>query len=107
MPTSIIITLPRDADELRDEIEERLGVEANVYQVPPTYTVDLEQIKLIVEIAAGAAALIKTLLDIKQRYADEDTPTNVTIEKPGKGSVVLDEADEATLRDMVQQQPSK
>lgn len=100
MPTAFI-TLPADADELRAAIEERLGAQGDVYPAPPTYAVDPEQIKLIVEIAVGGATLIKTLLEIKQLYAAQGQPTNVAIEKPGKGSVALDEADEQLLQDLL------
>jgi hypothetical protein len=105
MPTSFIITLPADEDELREEIEERLGAEGDVYPAPPTYAVDSEQIKLIVEIAVGGATLIKTLLEIKQMYAAKGKPTNAEIEKPEKGSVALDEADEALLKQVLLEQP--
>jgi hypothetical protein len=76
MPTSFIITLPTNADELREEIEERLGAQGDVYPAPPTYAVDPEQIKLLVEIAGGGATLIKTLLEIKQMYAATGKPTH-------------------------------
>lgn len=105
MPTSFIITLPVDADELREEIEERLGAQGDVRPAPPTYAVDLEQIKLIVEIAAGSATFIKSLLEIKQMFAAKGKPTNAKIEKPGKGSVALDEADEQLLQELLLKQP--
>ena len=98
LPTAFIVTLPADADDLRDEIEERLGAEGDVYPAPPTYGVDPEQIKLIVEIALGGATLIKTLLEIKQMYAAQGKPTNSEIEKLDKGSVALDETDEQMLQ---------
>ena len=107
MPTSFIITLPADADELRDEIEGRLGAQGNVYRAPSAYAVDPEQIKVIVEIAVGGAAFIKTLLEIKQLYAAQGQPTNAEIEKPGKGSVALDEADEQLLQDLLGEQPPR
>lgn len=105
MPTAFIITLPADADDLRDQIEERLGAQGNVYAAPPTYALDPEQIKLIVEIAVGGATLVKTLLDLKQLYAAKGKRTNAEIEKPGKGSVALNEADEALLQNLFQETP--
>lgn len=88
-------------EALRASISARLGAVATVHPAPQAYTVDLEHIKLIVEIAAGSAAFIKTLLEIKQIYAERGIPTHVTVAKPGKGEVALDQANESLVHDLI------
>ena len=80
-------------------------MEGDLYPAPPTYAIAPEQIKLLVEIVAGGVSLIKTLLGVKQLYAAKGKPTNAKSEKPGKGSVALDEADERLLQELLLEQP--
>lgn len=56
MPRPFVITLPEPDDEFRDAIARALGEDAEIHEHPPDY--GIEEIKLIIEIAAGVSGVI-------------------------------------------------
>lgn len=103
MSTSFKISIPTDAPELRDEIEQQLSAYANVQDAPRAF--DLNEIKMIVEIIAGTTtilangtAIIMALLALKDRFKKQGKRSNIRIAVPGKDDVALDDVDAAILK---------
>ena len=106
MPPSFLISIPKDAPELREEIEQALSAHASVQDAPRAF--GLDEIKMIVEIIAGASsilvngtAIIAFLLMLKDRFKKTGKPSGIRIAVPGKGDVALDDVDEAILKKMI------
>ena len=106
MQPSFVISIPTDEPELREEIEEQLSNCARVNETPRT--MNLDEIKLIVEIIAGGttiaanvAAVVTFLLALKDRFKKQGKPSGIRIAVPGKGDVALDAIDEAILKRMM------
>ncbi len=106
MPPSFLISVPKDAPELHAEIEQQLAAYANVNETPRAF--DLAEIKMIVEIIAGASsilingtAIIAFLLMLKDRFKKTGEPSGIRIAVPGQNDVALDEVDEALLKRMM------
>lgn len=91
-PTRFVVTLPRDAD-LRGAVEAALAPYAEVQRAPASY--NLDEIKLIVEIVAGAtsvlsnvAAVAAVLLAFYQQHRQTpDRPSPIQISQPGDAEV--------------------
>ena len=103
MPTPFVLTLPAGATDLQDEIEQRLAPHAEVHSQPLAF--GLEEIKLIVEIVAGAttvlangAAVATFLLMLKDRAKQTGKPSGIKVGSLGGRSIPLEDADEALLR---------
>lgn len=112
MATPLMITVPATDEELATEIEQRLGRYA--MRQPPK-TLDLETVKLLVEIFAtgmgGVAAsagmavavteVIKNLLDIKKQLEQQGRADEVRVGAPGTRGTPLSQVDEALLRKLL------
>jgi hypothetical protein len=95
MPTPLIITLPVAEPELREQVEALLSPYGEIKEGPRTYTTPevlliLDYIKDGAAIAASAASLIKTLLDLRKDHGKHV--------KIGRPPVPLEQLDEAGLR---------
>ncbi len=106
MSTSFVISIPTENAELREEIEQALSAHARVSDAPRAF--DLNEIKLIVEIVAGAtgilangAAVATFLLLLKDRFKKQGKPSGIRLAAPGKGDIALDEIDAAILKRMI------
>lgn len=114
MTTSFMLSIPADQPELRDEVEATLAAWAQVNEAPRNF-MDLNQIKLIVEIladittvgvgastlAVNATAIITFLLMLKDRYEKSKKPSGIRIAVPGQKDVSLDSVDEAILKKLL------
>ena len=106
MSPSFMISIPAGNAELREEIEEQLSAYARVQDTPRAY--DLNEIKMIVEIIAGAStilvngtAIITFLLLLKDRFKQQGKASGIRIAVPGQKDVPLDGVDEAILKKMM------
>lgn len=77
----IILTLPAGDTELYAELRNQLSGVATVAEAPPSR--DLETIKMIVEIGAGSATFIKTLLDIREKLIRKGKSLDSTLARRG------------------------
>lgn len=106
MSTSFMLSIPTNQAELRDEIEQQLSAFANVNETPRRF--DVNEIKMIVEIIAGASnilvngtAIITFLLLLKDRFKQQGKASGIRIAVPGQKDVPLDGVDEAILKKMM------
>ena len=101
--TVLILALPASDTELQTNLEKQLALYANVQKRPPTF-VDLETIKLIVEVTAGAVGVVKTLLEIKKLRAEAGKNTRIKISQFGRDEeeILLDQADETVLAKLLE-----
>ena len=105
MPTAIVLTLPKDDDQLRAEVEQGLAPYAQIYEPPPSFDLDVNQIKLVLEVvgqavgvAGGVAGIFTFLWAAKDRAAKANKRTNIKVGRIGEPPVPLDDVDEALLR---------
>jgi hypothetical protein len=68
MPIPIVLTLPADDHQLRTEVEQGLAPYAELHELPPSLDIDLNQVKLVLEvvgqtisIAGGVAGIFSFL----------------------------------------------
>ena len=106
MSPSFMLSIPTNQLELRDEIEQQLATFANINETPRRF--DVNEIKMIVEIIAGAStilvngtAIITFLLLLKDRYKQQGKASGIRIAVPGQKDVPLDGVDEAILKRMM------
>jgi hypothetical protein len=106
MPNPIVLTLPADDKQLRDEIIEQITPHAEVQQAPPKF--GLNEIKLVIEIIGGgvgiianAAAIATFILLLKDRLKQNREPGRIQIARIGEPGVSLESADEATVRRII------
>jgi hypothetical protein len=106
MPNPIVLTLPAADTALRDELLQQLAPHADVHEAPPTF--GLNEIKLVIEIIGGsigiisnAAAIATFILLLKDRRKQHQPPRRIEIARLGEPGILLDSADEATVRRIV------
>ncbi|WP_437657148.1 hypothetical protein [Sorangium sp. So ce1182] len=111
MPRPFVITLPEPDGELRDAIARALGEEAEIHEHPPDY--GLEEVKLIIEIAAGVSGVIVgipevvkvlgKLRDVLKSHA-KPKPKRVRIKVlDGGADVVLTEVTDEELQTLAEE----
>lgn len=110
MPTPIVLTLSADDEDLRAEIEQELAPYAEVRPAPPE-TFDLDEIKLVVEVIAGAtgilangAAVATFLMLLRDRAEAEGKRSGIRVGRQDAMDdldVALDNTDEGLLRGML------
>jgi hypothetical protein len=105
MPSAIVLTLPADDDQLRAEVEQGLAPYAQIYEPPPSFDVDVTQVKLVLEVvgqavsvAGGVAGIFTFLWAAKDRAAKAHKRTNIKVGRIGEPPAALDDADETLLR---------
>jgi len=105
MSSTFVLTLPADDDQLRAEVERGLAPYAQVYEPPPSFDLDVNQVKLVLEVvgqavsvAGGVAGIFTFLWTAKDRAAKANRRTNITVGRIGEPPVALDDADETLLR---------
>lgn len=110
MPKQLIVTIPVGDKGLRREIEQGVEEYADVRQ-SPTYT-DLETVKLVLEIvgqgvgiAGGVAGILAFLRSVRQEKAQAGTNVHITIEVPGSPPVLVEDADDALLTQLLTTNP--
>ncbi len=101
MSIPLILSLPAQDVALQEEIEQRLSPYAEIVRQPPT-AFDLETIKLVVEITAGAVGVIKTLLEIRKLYSGTASSSDIKVGRLGEQLKPLAEADEALLQQLLE-----
>ena len=91
MPTAFVLTLPADDEQLRDEIEQGLAPYAEIYEPPRSFDLDLNQVKLILEvvehavgIAGGVGGIFTFLWAAKDRAAKANRRTNIMVGRIGE-----------------------
>ncbi len=103
MPTGeILIRLPAD-ETLAARVEQELARHADVMR-PPPQVLSIDAIELIarfVNIAAGSAATVKTLLEIKELLTREGKAEQARIAAPSGQERSFAEADEAFLKELL------
>ena len=89
----------------RREVERGLAPYAQVYEPPPSFGVDMNQVKLVLEVvgqavsvAGGVGGIFTFLWAAKDRAAKQNRRTNITIGRIGEPPLALDDADEDLLR---------
>jgi hypothetical protein len=110
MPKQLIVTIPAGDKGLRREIEQGVEEYADVRQ-SPTYT-DPETVKLVldivktgIEIAGGVAGILTFLRSLQQKQSEAGTIVNLTIEVPGSPPVLVEDADDALLTQLLTANP--
>lgn len=105
MPSPIILTLPADDARLRAEVEQGLAPYAQIYEPPLSFDIDVNQVKLVLDVvgqavglAGGVAGIFTFLWAAKDRAAKAHTRTNIKIGRMGEPPLALDDLDEALLR---------
>ena len=103
----IVILLPADDDELRDEVISQLEPYAYVSEPPPSM-LGVEEIKLIIEIIAGATGIMTNVVGVatfllllkkdREQRRKEQLTDEIKIARLGESPVSLREVDEASLR---------
>lgn len=100
--TEILITLPAD-DALVAQVEQELARHADVMR-PPPQVLSIDSIELIaqfVEIAAGSAAAVKTLLEIREMLTRQGKAEQARIATPAGEERSFADADEAFLKELL------
>jgi hypothetical protein len=105
MPTPIVLTLPANDPRLRAEVEQGLAPYARIYEPPPVLGIDLDQVKLVLDVvgqavgvAGGVAGIFTFLWAAKDRAAKAHRRTNIKVARMGEPPLALDDMDEALLR---------
>jgi hypothetical protein len=108
MPPPIVLTLPANDTRLRAEVEQGLAPYARIYEPPPSFDIDLNQVKLVLEVvgqavsvAGGVAGIFTFLWAAKDRAAKAHKRTNIKIGRIGEPPLALDDIDEALLRQLL------
>jgi hypothetical protein len=57
MPTAFVLTLPAGDDQLRAEVEQGLAPYAEIYEPPPSFDLDVSQVKLVLEVVEQAVSI--------------------------------------------------
>jgi hypothetical protein len=106
MSITFVITVPPE-EELLQEIQQELSLYSKVEVMPPT-TLDIESIKLVVElvdntvgIAANIASIITFILALRQQHKQVDTKGDIRIGRPNERGVPIQDVDEELLRDLL------
>ena len=104
LPSPIVLTLPANDTRLRAEVEQGLAPYARIYEPPPSFDIDLNQVKLVLEVvgqavsaAGGVAGIFTFLWAAKDRAAKAHKHTNIKIGRIGEPPLALDDIDEALL----------
>ncbi|WP_437504646.1 hypothetical protein [Sorangium sp. So ce1099] len=109
MPRPFVITLPEPDDELRDAIARALGEDAEIHELPPDY--GLEEVKLILEIVAGATGAVVGIAEVVERLGklrdhlkSRAKPKRVRIKVlEGGADVVLTEVSDEQLQKLAEE----
>lgn len=107
MANPLVFSLPAGDADTREIVEGALQPYGEVYEQPPA-ALDLETVKLIVEIGAGvvsavggSAALVNAVLDIREKLRKAGKAGAVRVGRAGTRGVPLDQADEQLLRSLL------
>jgi hypothetical protein len=105
MPTPIVLTLPANDPRLRAEVERGLAPYARIYEPPPSFDIDVNQVKLVLDVvgqavgvAGGVAGIFTFLWAAKDRAAKAHKRTNIKVGRMGEPPLALDYVDETLLR---------
>jgi hypothetical protein len=109
MPTRILLTLPADDKQLREEIIQQLAPHADVYVEPSQKTgessraIGLDEVKLVIEIASGAASFVASATEIYEslkrlRDQQKERTKDVRVGKRDEYDTYLEDADDGELR---------
>ena len=107
MNRPIFIAVPAGDVALIEEMQRELAQYATIRPAPANFR-DINTVKLVLEvvgqavaIAGGVAGILTYLQNTRDRARAAGTRTNVALNTPGGAVVLLDDADDALLRQLI------
>jgi len=111
MSHPFVIIIPAEDDQLRHEIEQTISRYAKVQSLPPTF--DLDETILLIELAVGVttitaniALITQFLLELRDRYKQQEKLSKVRVGKLAGVNVALDDTNAELLRRLLIEEDS-